>query len=1183
MPKHIGLMLIIASLLLAACGGAAPQATPVPATPAPTEAATAAEDVAPPPDEVALTTNPWQWVAFVNPMETVEVETPESYQVTFDEDGTVNVVADCNNAAGTYTDQEGALTVAIGPMTAAACPEGSRSDQFVQLLGSAARYFFVDNELFIDLGADAGTMRLGPAGEAADVPDADALAAAEAAQLAAMVAGIKANPWRWTSYSSADENVAVETPASYMVTFNDDGTLDIKADCNDASGAYTLDGANVTIEIGAATLAALRACPGDSRSEQFLQLLGDAAQVLPLGGQLIITLKTEGSSLILEAAVTTVADLCGEQALAINTVEDTLPAEISAQLDQTLVSLVQKAPRPGPGASMLIITPQGRYFKSTGVADMTTCAPLPADAPFQIGSNTKMMTSAMIFQLQEEGVLSTTDLLSQWLPDLAAALPNGDQITIDMLLIHTSGLHDYFDLPTEDGATIASGAEDNKEMLARAFTPEELVMLVADSGLSYFEPGAEGEWHYSNTGYILLGLIIEQATGKSYEENLQERIFEPLGLEQTTLQTGQPEPGALPQAYYHSPFDYTTGAWNASQGWSAGAVVSTPEEFATFLKALFTGQLFKQPGTLELMKQHTPAGAKTTLGEGVIYAHGMSDNNGVLGHGGQTLGFQSDGGFVPDKDVTIVMWSNAAESNVSRALVPALAGIVAGSEAGQAGQGALPRFEPLEECFVQPPEDLDVDLDIDCGYVVVPESRAGDSDREIKLGVTRLNSGQGTAAAPLFMLAGGPGQTHINPLYFGLFQDPLLGGILKSRDVVILEQRGTQYTSTWLDCPAMSAASWTAYEQGLTGDDANALGAEILQTCIDDFKAQGVTFDAYNSVENAADVNAVREALGYDQIVYYGASYGSQLGQHVMRDFPEILEGVVLDGAEALSRTSWVENRALDAQWGIDNLATLCEADAKCNEAYDIPALVDAALALFDDGPLPYTFTDPNDPSLTVEGEVTVNDMVNFIYGNQGSLAGISGLPSYLSGLVEGGAETVAGFLGAQKGSNLLASRTATAGAYAVLMHAAMVCSDDPVKSADEVKLDGAGRYATLFGQANAEEYVQLCSLIGVQELPDSTDVDVTTDVPVLLLSGSLDVATPTFRSQEVADALPNAALVVFPGRTHVQIAGANACASQIMTQFVLDPTAPLDISCLAEAPVVGFVLPDGSSSKEAD
>ena len=113
---------------------------------------------------------------------------------------------------------------------------------------------------------------------------------------------------------------------------------------------------------------------------------------------------------------------------------------------------------------------------------------------------------------------------------------------------------------------------------------------------------------------------------------------------------------------------------------------------------------------------------------------------------------------------------------------------------------------------------------------------------------------------------------------------------------------------------------------------------------------------------------------------------------------------------------SWVENRALDAQWGIDNLTKLCEADAKCKEAYDIPALVDAALALFDNGPLPYTYTDPNDPSLTVDGEVTVNDMVGFIYGIRAVSPGLR-VCRPPEGLVEGGAEAVAEFLGARRGA----------------------------------------------------------------------------------------------------------------------------------------------------------------------
>ena len=146
MRKHVLLALIIASLLLAACGGAVPQVTPTAGAPAATEATAteatpAAEDTASPAGELALTTNPWQWTGFTGAVEQFKVETPASYQVTFNADGTVAVVADCNNAAGTYTDQDGALTIAIGPMTMAACPPESRSEQFVTLLAGLPATF----------------------------------------------------------------------------------------------------------------------------------------------------------------------------------------------------------------------------------------------------------------------------------------------------------------------------------------------------------------------------------------------------------------------------------------------------------------------------------------------------------------------------------------------------------------------------------------------------------------------------------------------------------------------------------------------------------------------------------------------------------------------------------------------------------------------------------------------------------------------------------------------------------------------------------------------------------------------------------------------------------------------------------------------------------------------------------
>ena len=514
-----------------------------------------------------------------------------------------------------------------------------------------------------------------PPGQPTPVPAVETPAALAEAASSIVQESLTAHPWQWTTFVSPAEQFAVATPQKYQLTFNADGTVIIGADCNNVQGQYTLDDSNnISIQVGPTTL---MACPDDSRAEQFAQLLGGTAIIEIAEEGMLLGLTNGSNSMLFSAALPTASELCGEQALALNTIEDTLEPKVSAELDQMLVGFLQVGYRSAPGAAMLIITPDGRYFKSTGVADVTTCAPLPADSAYQIGSNTKLMTSVIIFQLQEEGVLATADLLSKWLPELAATLPNGDQITIDMLLTHTSGLYDYFDVQTNAGA-IADGTHD-KAMLTRAFTPEDLVKRVADSGQMYFAPGAEGQWHYSNTGYILLGLVIEKATGKSYEENLRTRIFEPLGLQQTYLLTGQPEPGTLPQAYYQPPFSYTTSEWNASQGWSAGAVVSTPDDFAVFLKTLFTGKLYQQPATLDLMKAHSAAGVDA-LGPGTIYAHGMLDNQGVLGHGGQTLGFQSDGGYIPDKDVTIVIWSNSATNMVTRTAIPTIAALVAGNE-----------------------------------------------------------------------------------------------------------------------------------------------------------------------------------------------------------------------------------------------------------------------------------------------------------------------------------------------------------------------------------------------------------------------------------------------------------------------------------------------------------------------
>jgi len=417
------------------------------------------------------------------------------------------------------------------------------------------------------------------------------------------------------------------------------------------------------------------------------------------------------------------------------------------------------------------------------------------------------------------------------------------------------------------------------------------------------------------------------------------------------------------------------------------------------------------------------------------------------------------------------------------------------------------------------------------------------------------------------------------PSLFDLFQQGLLGPILDRRDVVVLDQRGTRHTVPHLDCPEFHALPWARYSQQLSADAGAALERRLLERCVQRVRAQGVDLAQYHSVALAADVDDARRALGYDRIVYYGASYGSQLGQHVMRDFPAMLAAVILDGTSALSRRSWVEDRAIDLEVSLRQLDTLCREDAQCRAAYDIPALLDRGLSLFDEGPIQASFVDPARPDHAFPIEVGPGDFVNLVYEKVGYKIGVSTLPFMLAQLVKDGRASMGQGLGQWRGEQLLAARQRTGGGLATVMYMAVVCSDDPVRSPAEVIRDGAGPLPLRFADAAAQELVRMCEAAGVPTLPDSTDVNVTSDVPTLILSGRLDAQTPTFRSEEVAKTLRNARLVVFPDGTHVQVGAVNTCAMKLIAQFLDNPRAALATDCLRDHRLPGFVLPDGTVS----
>lgn len=494
----------------------------------------------------------------------------------------------------------------------------------------------------------------------------------------------------------------------------------------------------------------------------------------------------------------------------------------------------------------------------------------------------------------------------------------------------------------------------------------------------------------------------------------------------------------------------------------------------------------------------------------------------------------------------------------------------------------LPRIDPLDQCFVQPATPIP-GVSFDCGHVVVPEDPAKPGGRTLRLGFLRASGGTDRTSLPLVMIAGGPGDTLIQPEMFYLFSDDFLGPLLAGRDIIVLEQRGARYSEPFLDCPEIEALALTAVEQNLAPTAATELRNQAMGVCARRAEANEIDLAQYNVRSIVADIEAARVAFGQDRIAFYGASYGAQIGQHLLRDHPETLVAVVLDGANALSATSWVQDRARDADEALDRLDALCKADAKCAAAYDLRALVDQGMALFAAGPLQASIADPADPARKLAFQITGEDFAGLVFGLQTGQSAIRSMPAFLAELLAGGEESVVAILGEMAGSALLAARTAAPQQTAALAHAAVVCSDDPVSDATDLVIpDKASPYARAMAASVFAQYRSYCAAVAVPELPATMDEDATSDVPTLVLAGALDARTPLFRSAEVADHLRRATLAIFPEGTHVQLGEVNACAAAILRGFLEHPGTPPDQSCIAAMPKRGFVLPDGTNSVDA-
>jgi len=351
--------------------------------------------------------------------------------------------------------------------------------------------------------------------------------------------------------------------------------------------------------------------------------------------------------------------------------------DLSARLETTLGDFQERYGF--PGATAAIALPDGSVVvAAVGLADVEAGRAMTSETLMLAASIGKTFVGATVLALESDELLAQSDLLANHLGDRPsfADLPNAETMTVGHLLRHQSGLPDHPHLPEFQAATAERIAEGGD-----AFTQEEVLGFITDHA-SLFEAGTA--WAYSDTGYILLGLLIEDVTGRSYYDVVQERFLGPLNLINTIPSDGRNIPGlAVGYTIPGNPFglpERTADAdghlvWDPSVEWTGGGLASTAHDLALWGHLLFDGAA-TEPPYLDRLLDGVPLSPDAP---GILYGAGVAiyadtPRGPVYGHGGWIPAYVSSLRYYADHGLTIAFQINtdAGVIDDSTDLVPAL-------------------------------------------------------------------------------------------------------------------------------------------------------------------------------------------------------------------------------------------------------------------------------------------------------------------------------------------------------------------------------------------------------------------------------------------------------------------------------------------------------------------------------
>lgn len=360
---------------------------------------------------------------------------------------------------------------------------------------------------------------------------------------------------------------------------------------------------------------------------------------------------------------------------------------LEQRLDRLVLDAYPSATEPG-AAVLVMVDGKPVLRKGYGMADVKKGVKVTPDMIFRIASITKQFTSVGVLQLVQQGKVSLDDPITKFLPDFDN---RGKTITVENLLSHTSGLPNYNEGP------------DYFKGMTRDLKPAEIVKLVAGKPVE-FEPGTR--FRYSNTNYVLLGMLIEKVTGRTYAENLESSIAKPLGLADTRYSRDD----ALTPRHARGYDQESSGQWvpmkpmSMTQPFAAGAIESTVDDLAKWTQALADGKAVDSKLLNRAWTPYKPTEGPSDYGYG--WSIRTESGERWIGHNGGMNGFQSAAVWIPEKKVFVAILRNGfggAETLLRRLALEAVG-----------------RQEPKRVAITLPAEKLDRYVGV---YALSPEAK----------------------------------------------------------------------------------------------------------------------------------------------------------------------------------------------------------------------------------------------------------------------------------------------------------------------------------------------------------------------------------------------------------------------------------------------------------------------------